>query len=402
LIKRPLYTDFLKQYKDMPLVKILTGIRRCGKSVILQLYADELRAMGVPEKNILFLKFTSYYENEISNDKELYNKVCAFLENSEKETGCYIFLDEIQEVNNWEKAVNALMEDKHCDIYVTGSNSKLLSSEISTYLSGRYVQIPVFPLSFEEFKNFRKKDSLSEKELLNKYIRLGGFPVIAAGDFDESGAYQIAEGIFSSVITRDIAIRNSITNMDLFNRTVYFILENTGKTFSANSVVKFLKNEKRSLSVETIYNFITWLEQAFIIYRCKRYDIQGKEVLKTQEKYYLADPALKYSRLGFDPKGISSMLENIVYFELRRRGYDVYIGKNKDMEIDFIGINKDTRIYIQVCRNIPEHSNRETDNLLKINDQFPKYIITLDEYATGIYEGIKIVHMVDFLSENKI
>ena len=402
MIKRPLYTELLKKYKDKALIKILTGIRRSGKSVLLDLYAEELKGMGIPERNMLFLKFTSYYKNNISDDRELYDKVCDFLAHCSPESGSYVFLDEIQEVNNWEKAVNALMEDKKCDIYVTGSNSKLLSSEISTYLTGRYVQIPVYPLSFMEYTDFRQGDQLTGHELLNKYMRLGGFPLIAAGDFDEATAYQVAEGIFSSVITRDIAIRHSITNMDLFNRTVFFILENIGKTFSANSVVKFLKSEKRSLSVETIYNYIAWLEQSFIIYRCRRFDIQGKEVLKVQEKYYLADSALKYSRLGFDPKSISSMMENIIYLELRRRGFEVYIGKLKNLEIDFVGIKKDYRIYIQVCRNLPEDSDRETENLLMIKDQFPKFIVTLDEYSTGVYEGIRIVHLADFLCENEI
>lgn len=398
MIKRPLYTEKLKKYKDQPLVKVVTGIRRCGKSVLFQLYIDELKEMGIPDSNIICIKFTSYNENPVTDDTGLYDYVLQRIKKSRMDYGCYVFLDEIQEIDNWEKAVNALMEDEQCDVYVTGSNSKLLSSEISTYLSGRYVQIPVFPLSFKEYLDFKTDSTFSNKELLNQYIRLGGFPVIAAGDFDDADAYQIAEGIFSSVITRDIAIRHSINNMELFNRTIFFIFENIGKTFSANSIVKFLKNEKRSLSVETIYNYIDWLEQAFVIYRCRRYDIQGKEILKTQEKFYIADPVLKYSRLGYDPKNISAILENVVYFELKRRGFDVYIGKYNDLEIDFIGVNKDNKIYIQVCRSIPENSDREINNLLKIKDHYPKYVVTLDEYDVGVYEGINIIHLVDFLT----
>lgn len=212
---------------------------------------------------------------------------------------------------------------------MTGSNSKLMSSEISTYLTGRYISIPVYTLSFAEYLEFKKSDSRSPKELLNEYLRLGGFPIVALGSFDERSAYQIVEGIYNSVITNDITKRHNIMNFDLFNRVVKYIVENVGKTFSANAIAKFLKSEGRSLSVEAVYNYLNWLEKAFVIYRCQRYDLQGKSVLKTQEKFYLADASLKYCIMGFNPKSIAAMLENIVYFELRRRGYEVYIGKTK-------------------------------------------------------------------------
>ena len=277
------------------------------------------------------------------------------------------------------------------------SNSRLMSSEISTYLSGRYVSIPVYTLSFAEYLDFRKESRLPAREMLNEYLRFGGFPIIALGNFDERSAYQIAEGIYDSVITNDIARRHSIMNYNLFNRVVRFIVENVGKTFSANAIVKFLKSEGRSLSVEAVYNYVEWLEKAFAIYRCQRYDLQGKSVLKTQEKFYLADASLKYCMMGFNPKSIAAMLENAVYFELKRRGYDVYIGKNGTKEIDFIAARRDERIYIQVCRNMPEESDREIANLLEIRDHYPKYVVTLDELAAGNINGVKIVHMADFL-----
>ena len=309
----------------------------------------------------------------------------------------YLLLDEVQEVEGWEKAVNSLLENAETDIYVTGSNSKLMSSEISTYLSGRYVSIPVYTLSFAEYLDFRKDSSLSVRQMLNEYLRFGGFPIIALGSFDERSAYQIAEGIYNSVITNDITRRHSIMNYDLFNRVVKFIVENVGKTFSANAIVKFLKGEGRSLSVEAVYNYIEWLEKAFVIYRCQRYDLQGKSVLKTQDKFYLADAALKYCMMGFNVKSIAAMLENVVYFELKRRGYEVYIGKNGTREIDFIAVRRDERIYIQVCRNMPEESDREIANLLEIRDHYPKYVVTLDELAAGNINGVRIVHMADFL-----
>ena len=306
-------------------------------------------------------------------------------------------MDEAQEIEGWEKAINCLLELGNTDIYVTGSNSKLMSSEISTYLTGRYVTIPVFPLSFEEYLTFKAGSALSQKELLNDYIRYGGFPIVALGMYDERTAYQIVEGIYHSVISNDIARRHSITNQELFNRVVRFIIENVGKNFSANSIVKFLKSEGRSLTVETIYNYLEWLEKAFVIYRCQRYDLQGKAVLKTQEKFYLADPALKYCMMGFNPKSIASMLENIVYFELRRRGYDVYVGKNETKEIDFVAVRRDERVYVQVCRELPDASDREIVNLLEIKDHYPKYVVTMDDLAGGNIDGVRIVHLVDFL-----
>ena len=220
---------------------------------------------------------------------------------------------------------------------------------------------------------------------------------MALGKFDDRTAYQIVEGIYTSVITSDIARRHNITNYDLFNRVVKYIVENVGKTFSANAIAKFLKSEGRSLSVETVYNYLSWLEKAFVIYRCPRYDLQGKSVLKTQEKFYLADSSLKYCIMGFNPKSIAAMLENIVYFELRRRGYDVYIGKNEAKEIDFVATRRDERLYVQVCRRLPEESDREIANLLEIRDHYPKYVVTLDELATGNVDGVKIMHLADFL-----
>ena len=284
---------------------------------------------------------------------------------------------------------------------MTGSNSKLMSSEISTYLTGRYISIPVYTLSFAEYLEFKKADSPSPKELLNEYLRLGGFPIVALGNFDEHSAYQIVEGIYNSVITNDITKRHNIMNFDLFNRVVKYIVENVGKTFSANAIAKFLKSERRSLSVEAVYNYLDWLEKAFVIYRCQRYDLQGKAVLKTQEKFYLADTSLKYCIMGFDLKSIPSMLENVVYFELKRRGYEVYIGKNGTREIDFVAVQRDERIYVQVCTRLPEESDRELANLLEIKDHYPKYVVTLDELATGNVNGVKIIHLADFLLRNE-
>lgn len=394
MIVRPQYMNTLKTYRNIPLVKILAGIRRSGKSTILEMLQDDLIESGIAADHIISMRYTSEDFGDGMTDKDMYQGI------KDRMTGdgrYYLLLDEVQEIEGWEKAVNSLLENADTDIYVTGSNSKLMSSEISTYLTGRYLMIPVYTLSFAEYLEFKKASPLSTKELLNEYIKMGGFPIVALSNFDERAAYQIVDGIYNSVITNDITRRHNITNFDLFSRVVKFVVENVGKTFSANAIVKFLKSEGRSLSVESVYNYLSWLEKAFVIYRCQRYDLQGKSVLKTQEKFYLADSSLKYCIMGFNPKSIAAMLENIVYFELLRRGYEVYIGKNETREIDFVAVRRDERIYIQVCRILPEESDREISNLLEIRDNYPKYIVTLDELATGNVDGIKIVHLTDFL-----
>ncbi len=394
MIIRQHYLNMLKIYRDVPLVKILAGIRRCGKSTILEMLRDDLLKSGIAADHIISMRYTSEDYDDGMTDKDMYQII------RERMTGdgrYYLLLDEVQEIAGWEKAVNSLLENADTDIYVTGSNSKLMASEISTYLTGRYVSIPVYTLSFSEYLEFKKSDSRPQKELLNEYLRMGGFPIVALGNFDERSSYQIVEGIYNSVINNDITKRHHVTNFDLFNRVVKYIVENVGKTFSANAIAKFLKSEGRSLSVEAVYNYLNWLEKAFVIYRCQRYDLQGKSVLKTQEKFYLADASLKYCMMGFNPKSLAAMLENIVYFELRRRGYEVYIGKNETKEIDFVAVRRDERIYVQVCRSLPEESDRETANLLEIKDHYPKYVVTLDEFASGNINGVKIVHLADFL-----
>ena len=355
---------------------------------------EELLRNGVPSDHIICIRYTSEDFDDGMTEKEMYRNIKEKMTESDV---YYLLLDEVQEVDCWEKAINSLLEDANTDIYITGSNSKLMSSEISTYLTGRYISIPVFTLSFSEYLAFKEGSNLSQRELLNEYIRTGGFPIVAIGSFDERASYQIVEGIYNTVVTCDIARRYQVKNFDLFNRVVKFVIENVGKTFTANAIVKFLKNEGRALSVETVYNYLEWLTKAFVVYRCSRYDLQGKSVLKTQEKFYLADASLKYSIMGFNPKSVAAMLENIVYFELRRKGYDVYIGKNESKEVDFVAVMRDERIYVQVCLRIPDESDRGIANLLEIKDHYPKYVVTLDELAVGNINGVKIVFLADFL-----
>lgn len=394
MILRPDYIEAVKPFMDAPLVKILTGVRRCGKSTIFEMIRQELLERGIPEDHIVIKKYTEMDIPDTITAKQMYDELVSRVEDDKR---YYFLLDEIQEIKGWEKAVNSLLEGMNADIYVTGSNSKLMSSEISTYLTGRYISIPVFTLSFREYLEFKKESTQSYDKLLEEYIKFGGFPIIALGEYEQQSAYQIVDGIYHTVVSRDIVKRHRINKQDLFDRVVKYVIENMGNTFSASSISSFLKSENRKVSIESIYNYLRWLEQAFIIFPCERYDMQGKSVLKTQEKYYLADVSFRYALFGYNRKMLDGVMENIVYLELRRRGYDVYVGKNNTKEIDFIAIHKDEKIYVQVCVQIPENSNREVGNLMEIRDHYPKYVVTLNEMDVGIENGIRIVHIRDFL-----
>ena len=394
MIFRPDYIEALKPFMGKPLVKILAGIRRCGKSTIFEMLREELIRRGISAENIIVKRYTEMDIPENLTAKQMYDELVAAMDGKGY---CYLLLDEIQEIDGWEKAINSLLESGNADIYVTGSNSKLMSSEISTYLTGRYISIPVFTLSFREYLDFKAGSALSRNELLEEYIRFGGFPIIALGEYDSQSAYQIVNGVYHTVVSRDIVKRHRINKQDLFDRVVKYVIENMSKTFSANSISNFLKSEHRTVSVESIYNYLRWLEQAFIIYPCERYDLQGKSILKTQEKYYLADVSLKYALLGYNRKMLDGAIENIVFLELKRRGYEVYIGKDNTKEIDFVAVRRDEKIYVQVCVQIPENSDREVGNLMGIRDHYPKYVVTLNEMDVGIENGIRIVHLADFL-----
>ena len=394
MIFRPDYIEALKPFMGKPLVKILAGIRRCGKSTIFEMLREELLRRRISAENIIVKRYTEMDIPENLTAKQMYDELAAAMDSKGY---CYLLLDEIQEIEGWEKAVNSLLESGNTDIYVTGSNSKLMSSEISTYLTGRYISIPVFTLSFREYLDFKAGSTLSRNELLEEYIRFGGFPIIALGEYDSQSAYQIVNGIYHTVVSRDIVKRHRINKQDLFDRVVKYVIENMGKTFSANSISNFLKSEHRTVSVESIYNYLRWLEQAFIIYPCERYDLQGKSILKTQEKYYLADVSLKYALLGYNRKMLDGAIENIVFLELKRRGYEVYIGKDNTKEIDFVAVRRDEKIYVQVCVQIPESSDREVGNLMGLRDHYPKYVVTLNEMDVGIENGIRIVHLAEFL-----
>lgn len=397
MIFRPEYVEKIMTYMDTPFVKILTGIRRCGKSTIMNMIRMEIEKRGVSSEHIFHYNFDSL-EYEGITAKELFITVKNQLSSNQK---TYLFFDEIQEINGWEKVVNSLMSDFDVDIYVTGSNSRMMSSEISTYLTGRYISFRIYPLSFSEFLEFRKSFTVVDeprRELI-KYLQYGGFPAIHLREYTKEEAYPIVRDIYNSTIFTDIVKRNNIRKIDQFERVVRYVFDNIGNTFSASSITRYLKSEQRTLDNETVYNYLSKLESAYIICRCNRYDIKGKEFLKTQEKFYLTDPALRYCVLGYKADSAAAMLENIVYMELLRRGYKVNVGKFDGYEIDFVATKQDEKIYVQVAKEIASESTREREygRLLEIRDNYPKYVLLDDDYAGGNYQGIKTIHIADFL-----
>lgn len=398
MINRPLYTEKIMVYTDTPFVKVLTGVRRCGKSTILKMIMEKLQnERGISEDQIVSMRFDSM-EYEDMTAKQMFEAVKAKFSENKK---TYLFLDEVQEIEGWEKVVNSLASDYDVDLYVTGSNSRMMSSEISTYLTGRYVSFRIFPLSFEEYLTFRKeytevKDVHAE---LADYIRLGGFPATHLRDYSQDEVYTIVRDIYNSTIFSDIVRKNQIRKVDQLERVVKYTFSNVGNTFSAKSISDYLKSEHRKIDNETVYSYLEKLEKAYLLHRCSRYDLQGKEILKTQEKFYLADTALRYSVLGYHPDSVASSLENVVYLELFRRGYEVNIGKTADGEVDFVAQRQGEKLYVQVTQEIRSEKTerREYDRLLEIKDNYPKYVLRTDEFAGGNYEGIKSMHVADFL-----
>lgn len=398
MINRPMYVDRIMKYVDTPFVKILTGVRRCGKSTILKMIMERLNdEKQIPIERLLSYRFDSMeYDNMTA--KQMYEEIKM---NLSTEATTYLFLDEVQEIVGWEKVVNSLASDYAVDIYVTGSNSRMMSSELSTYLTGRYIRFHIYTLSFSEYLMFKETyDTLQDrKSELYQYIMFGGFPATHLQAYTQEERYTVIRDIYQSTIFSDIVKRSQIRKVDQLERVVKYTFQNVGNTFSAKSISDYLKSEHRKLDHETVYAYLEKLEKAYLIHRCTRYDLQGKALLKTQEKFYLADTALRYSVLGYHSDSVAASLENVVYLELCRRGYDVYIGKTINGEINFIADRQGDRLYIQVTQQISSDKTekREYERLLEIKDNYPKYVLVLDEFAGGNYKGIKTMHVADFL-----
>ena len=403
MIKRDLYLEEIKKYMNKPIIKVITGMRRSGKSMILKLIQEELEKMGIVKENIIYMNFESLVFIDIKDFEALYKHIIKKTFN--KKGKIYILLDEIQEVKGWEKAINSFLVDLDVDIYITGSNANLLSSELATYIAGRYIEIKIYPLSFQEYIDFasenNKKTPLSIDEYFYQYLNFGGLPGIHVFNYNKEEIYQYLADVYNSILLRDVIARNNIRDIELLERVVLYIMDNIGNIFSAKSISDFLKNQGRKLSVETIYNYLKALENAFIISKVQRYDIKGKNILETQEKYYLSDLGFRNAKLGYQSNDISGYLENIVFLELLRRKYKVNIGKQDNKEIDFVANLRDENLYLQVTYLLasPETIEREFSPLKSIKDNYPKMVLSMDNLPESNIEGIKRKRIIDFLLE---
>lgn len=395
MIKREHYLNQIIDLIDKDIIKILTGVRRSGKSVLLQQVVNHLKNNGIKEENIIFIDLESpdFLSYSTINDLNEYIK-----SKSNKIDKYYLFFDEIQRIEGWQRLVNAYFSLDNFDVYVTGSNSKLLSGEFATYLTGRYINIKIFPFSFVEYLEYNKDSNLSKKELFMDYLTFGGFPA----SFELDNKIQYLNDLFDSIVFNDIIKRFDIKNVDLLIRLTHFLVSNIGQLVSANSIVKYLKKDRINVSVNTVYNYISYLEEACLIYKVKREDLIGKKILNHLEKYYVVDLGFRESILKKD-LDIGQSLENIVYFELLRRGYEVNIGKYNTKEIDFICRKGSEKIYIQVTYILAneEIHKREFDPLLKVNDNYPKYVLSLDDFDMS-YMGVKHLNIINFLTGNEI
>ena len=400
MLKRDEYIKKIVPFIDKDVIKVLTGIRRSGKSVMLKLLMEELKNRGINENQFIYINFENLKYRKLKNYKRLYDFILNKVDDKYK--SYYIFLDEIQEVEEWERCVNSLRvdEDFNFDIYITGSNAKLLSGELSTYLAGRYIEFVVYPFSFKEFFEIMKEKNkeIDLKESFQDYVKFGGMPFLHNLDYNFEASMQYLQDLYASIILKDITQRNNIRDTDLLERIINYVVMNIGNTFSATSISKFFKSENRKVATETILNYIKACEEAFLIYRVARNDLLGKKILNVNEKYYIADHGIREAIMENNQKNINQVLENIVYFEMLRRGYNIKIGKVDNFEVDFVCKKNDETIYIQVSYLLASEDTKEREFsvLENIKDNYPKYVLSMDEFDMS-RNGIKHVNLIEFL-----
>jgi len=386
MIIRENYLSKIRPFIGKDIVKVLTGIRRGGKSVLLQQIRDEINC-----PDTIFLNFEDLGNQHLCEYNAFHDYICEKIGDSKERF--YLFFDEIQEVEGWEKAVNSLRVKYNADIYITGSNSRLLSGELATYIAGRYISFVVYPFSFAEF------EILNADYTFDEYIQYGGMPFLSSIDFEPNISKNYLQDVFNSVILKDIVKRNNIRDVELLERIISYALANVGKSFSATSISKFFKAEKRTVAPETILNYLKWCEEAYLLYRLKSQEINGKKMLKVNEKYYVVDHGLREAAVGANLKNTEIILENIVGLELLHRGYKVYVGRVREREIDFVGEKDGDKLYLQVCYLLNDESTigREFGSLLDVKDNYPKFVLYKESSFKGSYEGIPAVKIEDWL-----
>ena len=394
MIARPEYLKELKKFKDKDLIKVVTGIRRCGKSTLLEIFKKYLIEIGIEQEQIISINLEDLKYNFIKDYMDLYNYINDMLKADKKN---YVFIDEIQIIPNFQKVADSLYINKNVDLYITGSNANLLSSELATLLSGRYIEIKMLPLSFKEYKETIDTEDL--EEIYRKYISLSSFPYTVELEEDEISIYL--GSLYNDVIIKDIMVRKSISDESVLKSVANFALDNIGNLMSANSIANTLTSDGRAINVRTVEKYLEGFTESFFLYKASRYDIKGKQYLKTGEKYYVSDLGLRYFMLGRKLGDRGHILENIVYLELIRRGYEVYIGKVDDFEVDFVAIDSNGKKYIQVCETLKDNENRiltrELNSLQKINDNYEKTILTMDKIPLSNEEGIIVKNVLEWL-----
>ena len=380
------------------LIKVFTGIRRAGKSVMLELVKNELKESGISEENFLCINFEQFSNSQYLDVESLYKKIVDFQKNTKGKI--YLFFDEIQEVTGWEKCINSCRIDFDCDIYITGSNAKLLSGELATYLAGRYVEFVIYPFSFAEFfeMNLLKNPNVDKSTCFMQFLKSGGMPFLSNFPDDDSAKSQYLIDIYNSVVLKDVVKRNNIRDVDTLERIVAYAFSNIGHIFSATSLSKYFKSENRKISHDTILNYLKFCSDAFLFYKINRYDLEGKKIVTVNEKYYCADHGLREALFGKNIQNIDQVLENIVCLELLRRNYKVYVGKKGDLEIDFIAEKQGKKIYVQVAYLLAneETIRREFSVYNSVKDSYPKYVVSMDELDFS-QNGIIHKNIKDFL-----
>lgn len=399
MLKRDKYLDQLIEVKDLNLIKVITGVRRCGKSTLLLQYKDYLLENGIKDSDILYMSFESAECYEIKDYKDLYN----YIKSKYHDKKVYLLLDEVQNVEDWEKAVNSLLVDINCDIYITGSNAYLLSSELTTLLAGRVYTINMYPFSFSEYLQINNNTNSQDKyQLFNDYLKYGGMPMLINMKDNERLKTNYLADIKDVVLKKDIIARNKIKDVVFLDNLLRYMSTVIGTLINPSSISDFMKKNGSNIDNETVDKYLKMIENAYFIYRVPRYELKGKQLLKTQGKYYFVDNGLKNVLAGFSSYDTGSSYENIVYMELLRRGYEVYVGKYNDLEIDFVAVSPNEKIYYQVTRSLlsEDVENREKKSLLAINDNYKKVILTMDMAYNKIIEGIEVKNIVDFLLES--
>lgn len=398
MYKRNYYLNKIAPFQNTPLIKVITGMRRVGKTVFLQQLREQI-SLQDPKASCVYINKEDFEFDHIKTASDLNGYVISAFGNTSKKK--YLFIDEVQEIEQWEKSVISFLSKGDIDIYITGSNAHLLSSELSTLLSGRFVSFHMYPLSFDEFKQFRSSDSSSD--IFQEYLQFGGLPVLHHMEFSKEIINPYLNSLWSTILLKDIVGRYGVRNVDLLQRIAHFTFDSIGHTLSAKKIADYLKSQRLQVGVETVQNYLHYLASTFVLYKVPRYDLKGKRVLEIHEKYFLGDIGLRHAVIGFREGDISGILENIVFLELKKRGYRVFIGKIGEREVNFIAEKESKKIYIQVSYLLesPKTVEREIKPLQEIKDSYPKWLVSMDQYFGGDLEGIVRWNLVDFLLSKK-